>query len=104
MESKAKKKVVRVHFVCTSNTFRSRLAEVYLRSKKIPNIKVSSSGVTANENPNGPITWYAARLVKKHSLIPFLPQAWTQSTPKLFKEADIIVFMDEKHHLHSKNE
>jgi protein-tyrosine-phosphatase len=38
---------MRVHFVCTGNLYRSRMAEAYLRSKAIPGLEVTSSGVLA---------------------------------------------------------
>jgi len=86
------------------NTFRSRLAEAYLRSKKIPNVDVSSSGVRAHENKNGPVCWYTVRLIKRHHLIPHLTHTWTKTTPTHLKNADIVIFMDKKHHEHSKND
>lgn len=38
-----------IHFVCRGNNFRSRLAEAYLNSKKLPGIKVISSGIEAEK-------------------------------------------------------
>ncbi len=91
-----------IHFVCTGNTFRSRLAEAYLRSKNIPDVEVSSSGIKAHENKNGPITWYAARLIKHHSLVPHMSFAWTKTSPSHLKNADTVIFMDTAHHHHSQ--
>ncbi|MBI4058156.1 hypothetical protein HY408_00145 [Candidatus Gottesmanbacteria bacterium] len=91
---------MKIHFVCTGNTYRSRLAEAYLKSKKIKNLEVSSSGIEAHRNFNGPITWYAARLLKRHGIIEFASHTWTQTTKELLKTADVIVFMDAKHHEH----
>ncbi len=93
-----------VHFVCTGNYYRSRLAEAYLRSKKLPNIRVSSSGIQAKEfyYKNGPISWYAARLIKRHNLIPHTKRDSTQTTSKRLNEADIVVFMTEKQYMYAK--
>lgn len=94
-----------VHFVCTGNAYRSRLAEAYLRSKKLPDVEVSSSGVEANKHyiENGPISWYAARLIKRHNLIPHTKSMSTQTTPQHLDVADIVVFMTDKQYQHAKS-
>lgn len=83
-----------IHFICTGNTYRSRLAEAYLRSKKIPELQIISSGVEAFKNLNGPITWEADRLLKRNNLVPFMTAAWTQTTSGLLNKSDMIIFMD----------
>lgn len=93
-----------IHFVCSGNTFRSRLAEAYLKSKNIRGLRVTSSGVKAHENKNGPITWYAARLIKHHDLVHFMSHGWTRTTQEFLKDADIVIFMDKKHHHHGQKD
>ena len=43
-------KEIHVHFVCTGNAYRSRLAEAYLKAKQLPWLRISfernSSGVS----------------------------------------------------------
>lgn len=95
---------MKIHFVCTGNTFRSRLAEAYLRSKKIPNFEISSSGVRAHENKNGPITWFGARLMKRYGLVPHMSKHWSHTSRELLQGADIVIFMDKAHHHHSKTD
>ncbi|MBI4066635.1 hypothetical protein HY411_02875 [Candidatus Gottesmanbacteria bacterium] len=95
---------MKIHFVCSGNTFRSRLAEAYMRSKNIRGVEVSSSGIKAHDNKNGPITWYAARLIKYHDLVPHMSFAWTKTALSHLKNADIVIFMDKAHHHHSQNE
>lgn len=56
--------MVKVEFVCSGNTFRSRTAEAYLKSKGVAGIVVSSSGPTANLDLNGPISWWGQRIIK----------------------------------------
>lgn len=94
-----------VHFVCTGNAYRSRLAEAYLRSKKLPNVEVSSSGIRAKEfyHENGPISWYAARLIKRHDLIPHTKRDSTQTTPDHLSAADIVIFMTDVHFQYAKS-
>lgn len=95
---------MKIHFVCSGNTFRSRLAEAYLRSKNIPGVEVFSSGIKAHENRNGPITWYAARLLKYHGLVPHMSFNWTKTALTHLKNADRVIFMDKSYHRHSHTE
>lgn len=95
---------MKIHFVCTGNTFRSRLAEAYLRSKNVRSLEVSSSGIKAHENRNGPITWYAARLIKHHNLVAHMSFTWTKTGPEHLEDADIVIFMDKAHHHHSRKD
>ena len=95
-------KSIHVHFVCTGNVYRSRLAEAYLLSKQLPNIKVSSSGLEATVNKHGPISWYAARLAKRHDLIPQLKHSWTQTTSEIFTNTDMVIFMTDRQHEYAK--
>lgn len=73
--------------------------------KKIPNITVSSSGVRSKENydTNGPITWYALRILKRHNLIPHAKPLPTQTTPKHLNDADIVVFMTDEQYAYAKS-
>jgi protein-tyrosine-phosphatase len=86
-----------IHFVCTGNTFRSRLAESYLNSKHIPGLKVSSSGIEAINDVNGPITWYAQRIIEEQKLVPGEKMIWTQTTKELLESADLVIFMLPQH-------
>lgn len=95
---------MKIHFVCTGNTFRSRLAEAYLRSKSVRGLEVSSSGIKAHENENGPIAWYGAWLIKRYGLVPHLTHTWTKTAPQHLKNADLVIFMDKKYHHHSKRD
>ena len=77
-----------IHFVCSGNTYRSRLAEAYLRSMdKKPNTKVSSSGIIADKSKpeNGPVNWYTMRLMKRNDLIKYMSWQQTQTTQPLLE-------------------
>lgn len=87
-----------IHFVCTGNVFRSRLAESYLNSKKIPNIKISSSGILAMEDKNGPITWYAQRIIEEQKLVQGEKLIWTQTTKEILEAQDLVIFMQKMHY------
>jgi protein-tyrosine-phosphatase len=82
-----------IHFICKGNTFRSRLAETYLNSKQFPNIKVISSGIEAEINDCGPITWYAQRIIQDNNLIPFEKPVWDQTTKSMLEVGDLTIFM-----------
>jgi len=82
-----------IHFICKANTFRSRLAEAYLNSKQLPNIKVISSGTEAELNESGPVSWYAQRLIQDGNLVAFEKPTWGQTTKLLLEEGDLTIFM-----------
>lgn len=87
-----------IHFVCTGNIYRSRVAEAYLKSRKIPNVTVSSSGTAAKIQHKGSITWYGQRLLFRHNLIPFMKKTWNQTNKELLNKADVVIFLGKKNH------
>jgi len=89
---------MKIHFVCTSNTFRSRLAATYLASKNIPDLIVTSSGIKAARNENGPVTWYAQRIIQEENLIKSEPMIWTQTTQEILDDQDWVIFMEQLHY------
>jgi protein-tyrosine-phosphatase len=95
---------MKIHFVCSGNFFRSRLAEAYLNSKRIPTIAASSSGLISEQeyNNNGPISWYAMRLIKNNNLIPFMKKLPDQTTPSTLASSDFVIFMTEANYLYAK--
>jgi protein-tyrosine-phosphatase len=82
-----------IHFVCSGNIYRSRLAEAYLRSKQLPNLTVSSSGTQATIQHKGPIVWTALRLAYRNNLLPYLTNEWTQTEKDHLPNADMVIFM-----------
>jgi len=86
-----------VHFVCSGNTYRSRLAEAYFNSKKIPGWKAISSGIHADRDLHGPISWYTLTLCREHGLEKFLSPGWRQTCKEDLEKSDRIVCMEEKH-------
>jgi protein-tyrosine-phosphatase len=94
-----KKTPTRIHFICTGNIYRSRLAEAYLRSKKFPNIIVSSSGTKAMEQQKGPIMWYALRLLYRNNLLSYMSDTWEQTMPEHLINADIVIFIGKQNYV-----
>jgi protein-tyrosine-phosphatase len=94
---------MKLHFVCSGNSFRSRLAEAYLNSKKIPALEVSSSGIQAKRNLNGPIAWYAMRIIKYNDLVNFMSDFWRQTTGEMIRKSDTVIFMEKMHYDFCRN-
>jgi protein-tyrosine-phosphatase len=88
---------MRIHFICTGNSYRSRLAEAYFNSREVAGLAATSSGTMAQRDLNGPITWYAARIIQRERLVPFMSQTWTQTTAELLNSAHLVVFMAPEH-------
>lgn len=93
-----------VHFVCSGNTYRSRLAEAYLNSKKLKGIEVISSGINASENGNRPISWLTQRLFEVYKLVPFEKPNWDQTTKKLLETAELTIFFGREYYEHCVKE
>lgn len=90
---------MKVHFVCSGNTFRSRLAEAYLKSKKIDGVTVSSSGIKANCNPVGYVCSYTVEVLDSVGLLPFIAPDWQLTSKELIKGQDLVLFMSAEQEL-----
>jgi len=73
------------------------MAEAYLNSKNIPNIKASSSGIRAINNLDGDITSYAKNLLSDLSILKYTSEKWTQTDKNILINADLVIFMKEEH-------
>lgn len=86
-----------IHFICNGNTFRSRLAEAYFNSLNIKNYKAESSGIKANENWNGPITWLAMKIIKENNLVSYMSYSWKQTNLDVLKRCNMVVYFENTH-------
>lgn len=89
-----------IHFVCTGNAYRSRLAEAYCKSKlQNSKTKVTSSGIAASQHRlgNGPICWYAMRLLEKNDLIPYMSWREKQTNKEILENVDLLICMRQIH-------
>ncbi len=86
-----------IHFVCTGNIYRSRLAEAYLHSKEIPNLFLSSSGIAADEASFQQVSWYTERLLKEAGILRYESPHCIEVTAKILAEQDLIIFMEQVH-------
>ena len=87
-----------IHFICTGNIYRSRLAEAYCASRCVPGIHAFSSGIGAGLNGDALITPYAADVLAKYSLDSFASPRWQRTTAALVRASDVLVFMESEHH------
>jgi protein-tyrosine-phosphatase len=92
-----------IHFVCTGNIYRSRLAEAWCASKDIRGLKVSSSGIAAGRDGAEPLSPWAADILAHHSLAAFAAKHWQRTTASLIQASDVVVFMEDEHHHFCRN-
>lgn len=88
---------MKIHFVCTGNVFRSRLAEAYLRSKNLTGLTVSSSGIAAEDDCNGRVCWYTEAILRERGLEKYLKSSWNQSRKEELEEQDLVIFLKKEH-------
>lgn len=86
-----------IHFVCTGNIYRSRLAEAYCTSRRVPGIQVVSSGIAAGSNGDTAISPYAAEVLASSRLSSFAAPYWQRTTAALVQSSDVLVFMESEH-------
>ena len=89
---------MRIHFVCTGNIYRSRLAEAYCNSRGVTGIDVFSSGIRAGMEEDVPISPYAADVLNRHGLGRYAAARWQRTSAELVRASDVLVFMESEHH------
>ena len=87
---------MKIHFVSYGHAFRSRLAEAYMRYvlRKYKNVEIYSSGIILEDELNGPIAWYAMKILSQHALVPYMSLEPIKTTKEMLDEADKVIFMD----------
>src|SRR3990172_2322262 len=88
-----------IHFVCTGNAYRSRLAEAYVNSKNLEEISAISSGIA----PDTYMSWLAIRIIQKKNLAKPASAFCQHTTDELLKKGDFTVFMEDHHYDYAKN-
>lgn len=88
-----------IHFICTGNIYRSRLAEAYCASRSDPGVQVFSSGIRAGLHGDAPISPYAANVLAKYGLDSYAAARWQRTTAALVQASDVVVFMESEHRL-----
>ena len=92
-----------IHFICTGNIYRSRLAEAYCASKGVPGLRVLSSGIGTKLNRGVPIASHAARVLSERCIERFAAPSWQQTTSALVRASDVLVFMEREHYTFCKD-
>jgi protein-tyrosine-phosphatase len=87
-----------IHFVCTGNIYRSRLAEAYCVSRGVRGLRAFSSGIGAGRDSDAPISPYAADVLAKYNLELYAATRWQRTTAALVQLSDVLVFMEPEHH------
>lgn len=83
----------RLHFICRGNTFRSRLAEGYARSLKLPHYTITSSGIDTQANKNMALSPYARDNARHEGITGFMSKSKHQTTQKLLDSQDVLIFL-----------
>jgi protein-tyrosine-phosphatase len=87
-----------IHFVCTGNIYRSRLAEAYCISLNAAGIRAFSSGISAGQWDDAAISPHAAEVLARHRLSSYAAAGWQRTTADLVRSSDVLVFMEGEHH------
>jgi protein-tyrosine-phosphatase len=88
-----------IHFICRGNSFRSILAEAYLNSLKIKNMRAVSSGTTAAADRPGNLNAYTAtlRLMAQKGIRQFAKAGYgDQVTQSRLAGADAVICMNQR--------
>jgi protein-tyrosine-phosphatase len=88
-----------IHFICRGNSFRSILAEAYLNSLKLKDLRVMSSGTTAGVDRPGNLTAYTEtlRLLSKKGIRQFAKSDYgDQLTQSRLAGSDVVICMNRR--------
>lgn len=94
-----------VHFICRGNVLRSFIAETYLKSLKIPDITVISSGVITDmyRESDKPFFDHTTRLLASHGLGKYTKLDSEQLTQQRIDMSDVIICMNDRVLAEAKN-
>lgn len=90
----ADKSKTTLQFICRGGVFRSRLAEAYVRSKKIEGLSVFSSGVDASMYPKDYASPFGVEVLREAGILDDLTPYRQVTTQAQIDKSDVIVFLD----------
>ena len=88
-----------IHFICRGNSFRSIIAEAYLNSLEIKDLKAMSSGTSAASDKARNLVYYGVTLdlLEQHGIRQFAKAGYgDQLTQSRLEKADITVCMNQR--------
>jgi protein-tyrosine-phosphatase len=88
-----------IHFICRGNSFRSIIAEAYLNSLTIEDLRVLSSGTAAASDKAGNLVSHRItfELLEKHGIRRFAKAGYgDQLTQSRLEKADVTVCMNQR--------
>lgn len=88
-----------IHFICRGNSFRSIIAEAYLNSLKLKDLRAMSSGTKGAADRPGNLTAYMAtlRLLAKKGIRQFAKAGYgDQVTQPRLAEANVVICMNQR--------
>jgi protein-tyrosine-phosphatase len=90
--------MVTIHFICRGNANRSFMAEAYLKSLKLDNVGVLSSGCVADiyRAENEPRMPHILSLLDKHDVSQFAKKQPEQLTQQRIDKCDVTVCMNQR--------
>lgn len=76
------------------------MAEACFNSKQLMNIRAFSSGIRAEESKsiNGPVAWYAQRIIQKYGPTLFESFSPQITSKELLNKGDFTIFMKQEHY------
>lgn len=88
-----------IHFICRGNVLRSLIAETYVKSLDIENVRVISSGTNSNWNDPKEREYFANTLavLKRHGIDSFAKDSAEQVTQeRIDSHHDVVVLMNQR--------
>src|SRR5215510_1019058 len=88
-----------IHFICRGNSFRSIIAEAYLNSLQLENLKATSSGTAAAADRAGNLAAYTKTLglLAKNGIREFAKADYgDQLTQACLEGADVVICMNQR--------
>ena len=85
-----------IHFICRGNAFRSRMAESYLNSLGIDDLRAISSGTVAelHSGSNKANFLITQSVLEQHGLKKYTKDHWDQLTKQRLLEGDLTIFLN----------
>lgn len=87
-----------IHFICRGNVLRSLIAETYLKSLNLTNVRVASSGTNVDQDDPTERGYFAHTIavLKHHGIDKYAKQTSDQLTQERIAGDDVVVCMNQR--------